>query len=116
VGLAPAYALALRQIDGSTPMKDLAQRLHCDPSFVTAVADALEERQYVTRESDGHDRRVKNLVLTAAGIQAQSEFRRDLASEAPGIRQLGASDRSRLMGILLSMIKAERRSAAKRAT
>ena len=111
IGLAPPYAIALRQIEGSSPMKDLAQRLHCDPSFVTTVADTLEQHHYATREGDGRDRRVKNLVLTPAGLQAQKQFRRDLATDTPGIRQLAPADRTRLIEILRSMVAAEERPA-----
>ena len=114
IGLAPPYAIALRRIEGSSPMKDLAQRLHCDPSFVTTVADALEEHHYATREADDRDRRVKNLVLTPAGFQAQKQFRRDLATDTPGIRLLEPADRIRLIEILRSMVAAEKRPASGR--
>jgi DNA-binding MarR family transcriptional regulator len=114
IGLAPPYAIALRQIEGSSPMKDLAQRLRCDPSYVTTVADALEEHHYATREGDGRDRRVKNLVLTPAAFRAQNQFRRDLATDTPGIRQLEPADRTRLIEILRSMVTAEERPASGR--
>lgn len=107
IGLAAPYALALRRIDGSTPMKDLAQRLHCDPSFVTAIADVLEERRYARRESDAHDRRVRNLVLTRSGIRAKSTFERELALDPPGIRRLTPSARAAFLEMLLDMARAE---------
>ena len=39
----PAFAAkALHRIDGSVTMKELGRRMHCDPSFVTMIADMLE--------------------------------------------------------------------------
>lgn len=107
IGLAAPYAMALRRIDGATPMKDLAQRLHCDPSFVTAIADVLEERGYATRRNDVDDRRVKNLVLTPAGIEAEARFRRDLATLPPGLRALAPAEQQELLRLLSSIVERE---------
>src|SRR5437879_4214319 len=63
-GLPAPCAKALCLIEGSASMKDLGARIHCDGSFVTSIADALEERGLVRREIDQQDRRIKNLVLT----------------------------------------------------
>src|ERR1700752_4170254 len=73
-GVAPSDLLALFKIDGALPMKDLAQRIGCDASFVTAVADALERRGLARREPAEHDRRVKMLVLTPEGIAAKERL------------------------------------------
>src|SRR5215467_6151343 len=60
-GIAPHDLLALFKLEGGLPMKELAQRMGCDASFVTAIADTLEKRGFIRREPDQRDRRVKNL-------------------------------------------------------
>src|SRR5258708_37029644 len=60
-------AKALRIIDDSISMKELGGRIHCDASFVTAIADTLEERGLARREIDRATRRIKNLVLPGKG-------------------------------------------------
>ena len=40
---------ALHILDAPMAMKDLGKRMHCDPSFVTAVADMLEKRGLARR-------------------------------------------------------------------
>ena len=48
-------------------MRQLARRLGCDNSYVTALVDALEERGLAVREQHPSDRRVKVIALTAHG-------------------------------------------------
>src|ERR1700726_2037523 len=40
----PFFMKALHLIDGPLAMKELGQRMHCDPPFVTGIADILEHR------------------------------------------------------------------------
>src|SRR5258706_471679 len=41
----PAFCLkALHVLESSMAMRDLGKHMHCDPSFVTAIADLLEKR------------------------------------------------------------------------
>jgi hypothetical protein len=70
-GATPSDLVALFKLDGTATMKELAQRMGCDGSFVTAVADALERHGFARREPGERDRRVKNLVLTAEGVAAR---------------------------------------------
>ena len=64
----PVFVIkALHMLDGPLAMKDLGQRMHCDPSFITSIADTLEKHGLAAREADPGDRRVKRLVLTTAG-------------------------------------------------
>ena len=41
-GIAPSDLLALFKLDGVFTMKELAQKMGCDASFVTVIADTLE--------------------------------------------------------------------------
>ena len=40
----PVFVIkALHMLDTPLAMKDLGQRMHCDPSFITSIADTLEK-------------------------------------------------------------------------
>lgn len=101
--LSPPDVMALRHIDRTISMKELAQRLGCDPSFVTAIADALEERDLVRREIDGGDRRIKNLVLTPSGVALTSRLRREFFAGLPWVMSLDEGDRTTLLELLRKM-------------
>lgn len=78
LGLTPAAARALDQLDPDRPMpaRDLAEQLSCDRSNVTALVDKLEEAGLVQRRVDAADRRLKTLVVTDAGRRVRDEVRR----------------------------------------
>ena len=62
------------KLEGGLAMKELAQHMGCDASFITSVADTLERRGFASREPSQRDRRVKNLVLTEEGIAAKERL------------------------------------------
>ena len=99
-GVTRTDLVALVKIDGALPMKELAQRMGCDASFVTAVADALERHGLASREPDARDRRVKNLVLTAEGIAARERLIRQLGARLPWRTRLNHAERADLLGLL----------------
>jgi len=101
-------AKALRLIDGSITMKDLSARIHCDASFVTAIADMLEERDLARRAVDPDDRRIKRLVLTDKGARVREKLVHQLFDEVPGFRNLDAADRETLVALLHKMVQPER--------
>ena len=103
-GLPPPYALALTKIEGSVGMKELGQELRCDPSFVTAIADGLEEHRLARREIDPADRRAKNLVLTSKGAALRSKLQREFFDDLPGLRNLDERERRALVGLLRKMV------------
>ena len=102
-GVPPSDLLALLKIDGALPMKELAQRMACDASFVTAVADALERHGLARREPSEHDRRVKNLVLTPEGIAAKERLMRELATRMPWCVKLDDAERTCFLSLLRKM-------------
>ena len=59
---------------GPVPLKQVALRLHCDPSNVTLLSDKLEERGLAQRVPDPADGRVRTLVLTAAGRKVRQRM------------------------------------------
>ncbi len=76
--LTPPLAGALRALEQPMQMSGLAERLSCDASYVTGLADELERRGLVERRPDPDDRRVKNLVLTEAGRDLRRRLHREI--------------------------------------
>jgi DNA-binding MarR family transcriptional regulator len=93
-------------IDGAVSMKQLGKQMRCDPSFITVVADELEERGLAKRAVDADDRRVKNLVLTRKGSALRTELTQRFA-EAPALRCLDDRQRTDLAGLLRTMLDAD---------
>jgi DNA-binding MarR family transcriptional regulator len=102
LGLSEAQAEVLRLLDPREPsaMCRVADRLGCDPSNVTGIVDRLEARGLVERRADERDRRVKKLVLTAAGRQVRDRLAEKIAEPPSGLRALSAEDQERLLEIL----------------
>jgi DNA-binding MarR family transcriptional regulator len=103
-GIAPHDLLALFKLEGGLAMKELAQRMGCDASFVTAIADTLEKRGFVRREASQRDRRIKNLVLTAEGMAAKERLMAQLAAKMPWCYALDDAERQCLLGLLRKML------------
>ena len=99
----PSDLVALSKLDKPLPMKELAQRMACDASFVTAVADTLEENGLVTREPSPYDRRVKHLVLTSDGIAARERLTREFAVQLPWCTSLDDAERGGFLSLLRKM-------------
>jgi DNA-binding MarR family transcriptional regulator len=103
-GVAPHDLLALFKLDGVLTMKELAQHMGCDASFVTAIADTLERHGLARREPSQRDRRVKNLVLTSEGITAKERMMAQLAAKMPWCYALDDSERRCLLSLLRKML------------
>ena len=103
-GIAPHDLLALFKLEGGLPMKELAQRMGCDASFVTAIADTLEQRGFIRREPGQRDRRVKNLLLTPEGCVAKERMFEQLAAKMPWSYALDDSERACLLTLLRKML------------
>jgi DNA-binding MarR family transcriptional regulator len=96
---------ALRRLDTPVAMKDLGQRLHCDPSFVTMIADVLEQRGLAKREPNPADRRVKNLALTDRGLEIKTVLEREVLGRMPWTHALDRGEREQLLELLRKMCK-----------
>jgi DNA-binding MarR family transcriptional regulator len=94
---------AIHRLDRSVTLKELGKRMHCDPSFVTMIADALEERGLARREPNPADRRIKNLVLTDQGLELKGTIERALLSDMPWSRALDSGERESLLALLRKM-------------
>lgn len=102
--LNPSLAMALRSLDTPTPQRELAEVLHCDPSHVTGIVDRLEERDLVERQTDASDRRVKNVVLTEAGLRLRQELAERLYADAPVLQNLTPDELEQLNLLLHKMV------------
>ncbi|MCU0306905.1 MAG: MarR family transcriptional regulator [Thermoleophilia bacterium] len=100
-GLQPQHAFALMRLHPDEPpsLRGLARQLHCDASYVTAIADRLEEQGYARRRVSASDRRVKELVLTPAGRRAQLRLRDTFLAPPPGLEGLTPEESAVLIGI-----------------
>jgi DNA-binding MarR family transcriptional regulator len=98
---------ALAILDGPMAMKDLGKRMHCDPSFVTTVADMLEKRGLARREAHPGDRRIKNLILTGDGSALKKHLETELAAWMPWSRALDNDERAQLLALIRKMLSAE---------
>lgn len=107
LGIPSYFIKVLHTLNCPMAMKELGQRIHCDPSFVTVVADMLEKRGLARREAHPGDRRVKNLVLTDAGITLQQRVERELATRMPWSRALSVAEREQLLALIRKMINAD---------
>lgn len=100
LGMTTTDYWALRSVDGPMPMKDLATCMDIDPSYVTLVADRLEELGLIERQPHPTDRRVKNLVLTAKGRRFKKTVPDKLWSGPTMFSALTSDERAQLAGML----------------
>ncbi len=98
-GLPVPLARALLLLEKPAPMRTLAERFACDQSYVTALADDLEERGLITRVA-GTDRRVKLLTLTTSGAALRAKMLRAVAEQSPVLRRLDDAERAALGELL----------------
>jgi DNA-binding MarR family transcriptional regulator len=102
LGLSQAGLRALLAIEPGNPrpQRDLAAAMNCDPSYVTAMIDDLEQAGYAKRRSSAEDRRVKVVALTDAGIAALGAARDGLFSPPPQLARLSAIQQRHLAQLL----------------
>ncbi len=102
--LHPAQAGALLQLASPLPMNELAATLGCDSSNVTGLIDRLEARGLVTRRASAEDRRVKHVVLTAAGRRLRGRLLARVGQPAPGVERLSVSEQRQLRDLLRAVL------------
>jgi DNA-binding MarR family transcriptional regulator len=98
-------AIALIKLDAPLTMKELGQRMGCDPSFITTIADSLEKHGLARREPSLRDRRSKNIVLTPEGEAVRERLYREILSQAPWCTALDTGERRCLLGLMRKMLR-----------
>jgi DNA-binding MarR family transcriptional regulator len=104
--LSPHQARALRVVSSrdGVRLSELAEALRIAPRSATEVADGLQERGLVRRESDPADRRAVVLRPTDAGRRVQQEVDDARAADAEELfGRLSGSDRAELARILRAL-------------
>jgi MarR family transcriptional regulator, organic hydroperoxide resistance regulator len=100
------FIKALHLLERPMAMKELGKSMHCDPSFVTLVADMLEKRGLARREPHLADRRVKNLVLTDDGLALKHRIEAEIVARMPWNRGLDDTERAQLLALIRKMLSA----------
>ncbi|WP_173529283.1 MarR family winged helix-turn-helix transcriptional regulator [Nonomuraea antri] len=93
-------ATALRELTGQMTMRDLAERMSCEPSNATFIIDKLEKRGLVERHAHPRDRRAKQLVLTAEGQALRARLLELLTTQSP-LAGLSPEEQETLRDLLL---------------
>ena len=101
-GLPVHLARAIVSLTTPSPMRDLAEHLACDRSYITNLADQLEERGLVTRVP-GEDRRIKLLALTDAGVTMRDQISEAVAERSMILHRL-TDDERRILAPLLERL------------
>lgn len=103
----PALKLLLGMEPGvATPMRAFADKLRCDPSWVTSLVDDLEKRGYVERRTPPEDRRVKAIVITKQGLVAQAKARKVLHKAPAAMEALSATEQKQLRDLMQKLVDA----------
>src|SRR5690349_6975207 len=98
--LHPAQAGALLQLEDARPMHELAAELGCDSSNVTGLVDRLEARGLVARAASPADRRVRQIVLTAAGRKMHQRLLSRVGQPILDLAQLQEQEQEQLLELL----------------
>jgi DNA-binding MarR family transcriptional regulator len=101
------FIKALHILEHPMAMKDLGKKMHCDPSFVTVIADMLEKRGLARREAHTGDRRVKNIVLTDEGLELKHRIEHEMAARMPWSSALTFEERVELLRLIRKMLRAD---------
>jgi len=112
LGLSPPLLKAFVHLgdndgNGGLRMSELAETWGFDASYVTALADGLQERGLAERQPHPTDRRVKTIVLTAEG-RAKRERALELLAEPPSaFAALSATEQRQLRDLLAKLVAAD---------
>lgn len=103
-GLTPPHGQALALLAHQPMrMRDIADGLVCDASYVTAIVDNLEHLGFAIRQPDSTDRRVKEITLTDRGRAVAAEIQQHMTDPPEALRQLSVADRQALAHILAKL-------------
>ncbi|MCH0540677.1 MarR family transcriptional regulator [Streptomyces sp. MUM 203J] len=86
------------------PMRQIAQKLRCEPSNITGIVDRLEARGLVERRPDPADRRVKLAAPTEEGRTTARRLRDALDFAREPLAGLSVTERTLLRDLLRRMV------------
>jgi len=100
----PGSLKALMMVgDDAPPMRQLADELRCDASYITGLVDTLEQLGFAAREVSANDRRVKLVRLTPAGLAARERALAVLSTPPAGMTKLTVAETRSLAQLLAKM-------------
>lgn len=102
--ITPPQGHLLFAAEAGMSMRELADRLGCDPSNITGLADRLEQRGLVERRPSPSDRRVTELVRTEEGEAFLAELQEELFADLPIYRGLSGGERGELQRLLAKVV------------
>jgi DNA-binding MarR family transcriptional regulator len=88
-------------------MGEMARGIGCDPSYITTLVDDLDRRGLARREAAPYDRRVKIIVLTAAGRNLAEEIAAVFAVPPASFSALSAAELRQLRDLFDKVIAAD---------
>ena len=98
--------MRLSKEDGVS-MGDMARSIGCDPSYITALVDDLDERGLAHREPAPYDRRVKIIVLTKQGRALAKQIDSILAVPPAAFSALTQAELRQLRDLLDKVLSAQ---------
>jgi DNA-binding MarR family transcriptional regulator len=99
----------VRELAEPQSQRELARRLHYDPSNINALADSLEARGLIERRSDASDRRLRLLALTLEGERLRTTLEARLAQPPAFLDRLTPAEQKQLLTLLGKIFDSERR-------
>jgi MarR family transcriptional regulator, organic hydroperoxide resistance regulator len=99
----------LRELAQPQSQRELARRLHYDPSNINALADSLEARGLIERRADAADRRFRLLALTPEGDRLRTKLEEMLAQPPHFLDRLTLTEQKQLLQLLAKIFQTERR-------
>jgi DNA-binding MarR family transcriptional regulator len=99
----------IRELSRPQTQRELARRLHYDPSNITALADSLEVRGLIERRADPSDRRFRLLALTPEGERLRGTLEALLARPPHFLDRLSPAEQKQLLQLLTKIFESERR-------
>jgi DNA-binding MarR family transcriptional regulator len=97
----------IRELAKPQSQRELARRLHYDPSNITALADSLEARGLIERRTDASDRRFRLLALTPEGERLRASLEALLAQPPHFLDRLTLAEQKQLLQLLAKIFAPE---------
>ncbi|MFR9797265.1 MarR family winged helix-turn-helix transcriptional regulator [Streptomyces sp. MS06] len=104
--LTPLQAKALLAAGEPVPTRQIADRLHAEPSNVTAIIDRLESRGLIERSPDPADRRIKRVAASGTGRTVAADLRSRMPFAADPLARLTVQQREVLRELLELILEA----------
>jgi DNA-binding MarR family transcriptional regulator len=97
----------VRELARPQSQRELARRLHYDPSNITALADSLEARGLIERRADASDKRFRLLALTPEGERLRAILEKRLAEPPNFLERLTPTEQKQLLQLLAKIFEPE---------